>query len=255
VGVLDLPALVIAGEKDLSLGPKQQEQYTMPHLRRGVLKTVASCSHLVPMECPPVMAQSLREFLGGLELVPAEYRAFIASERVSPRTREVLEQRMLGPVEVSGVLTDEQAATLRAMLARVVPQEERAIDLAGYVTARLASGKGDGWRFAVLPEDCEAYREGLDGLAAKGFVGLDPDGQDEVLREIAAEKDSAAARWFEEVRGDAVSAYMSHPATLARIGYSGIGVGGAETNYKGFVTIGPNEREDWEPLAAGERAG
>ena len=64
VGVLDLPALVIAGEKDLSLGPKQQEQYTMPHLRRGVLKTVANCSHLVPMECPPVMAQSLREFLG-----------------------------------------------------------------------------------------------------------------------------------------------------------------------------------------------
>jgi hypothetical protein len=42
---------------------------------------------------------------------------------------------------------------------------------------------------------------------------------------------------------------MAHPAALARIGYSGIGVGGANTPHQGFVSIGPNQREDWEPLA------
>ena len=161
---------------------------------------------------------------------------------------------MKTPAPVPGVLTVEQMATLRAMLARVVPQDEPRLDLAAYVLARLASGKGDGWRYDVLPDDVQAYREGLDRLAAKGFAEQGAAQQDEALQQLAAEPGSAAARWFEEVRGDAVVAYMAHPATMARIGYSGIGVGGAATKYKGFVTIGPNEREDWEPVASGERA-
>jgi len=135
------------------------------------------------------------------------------------------------------------------MLARVIPQGENAIDLGGYVMARLASGKGDGWRYDVLPEDVQAYREGLNRLGSEGFVALDAKAQDAALRKLASQPGSAAARWFEEVRADAVVAYMAHPATLARIGYSGIGVGGAETKDKGFVSIGPNEREDWEPRA------
>jgi hypothetical protein len=74
--------------------------------------------------------------------------------------------------------------------------------------------------------------------------------QDATLKALEAEPGSADARWFEEVRSDAVSAYMAHPATMARLGYSGIGVGGAETKYKGFITLGPNQRETWEPEPA-----
>ena len=257
VGVLDVPAVVLAGEKDLSLGPKQQEELTLKHLRRGRMVTVPGCSHLIPMECPAVMASTLRDFLGEIEaldakapIVPAEYFQFIESERVSPRTREVLEARMKGAAPSPGVLSVEQMATLRSMLARVIPQHEPALDLASYVLERLASGKGDGWRYQVLPTDLEAYRQGLDQLAWQGFAKLDGDAQDAVLRQLGAQPGSAAARWFEEVRSDAVSAYMAHPATLARLGYSGIGVGGAATEYKGYVTLGPNEREEWEPVAA-----
>jgi pimeloyl-ACP methyl ester carboxylesterase len=256
VGVVDLPALVIAGEKDLSLGPDQQREVTMPHLSRSALKVVGNCSHLVPMEKPEEMAAMLRDFLAALSppTVPAEYTTLIASERVSPKTREVLEQRMAGPAPTTGILNAGQTATLRAMLARVIPQETNAIDLTGYILARLASGKGDGWRYAVLPEDLQAYREGLDQLAAQNFASLDVETQDAVLQQLAAEPGSPAARWFEEVRGDAVVAYMAHPATLARLGYSGIGVGGANTEYKGFATLGPNQREAWEPLPAGDSA-
>ena len=39
-----------------------------------------------------------------------------------------------------------------------------------------------------------------------------------------------------------------HPATLARWGYSGFGVGGAYTRFRGFVEVGVNSREAWEPL-------
>ena len=158
---------------------------------------------------------------------------------------------MAGPEPADGLLTETQIETLRALLARVIPQEGGPrIDLAGYVMARLKSGKGDGWRYAVLPEDVQAYRTGLDRLAEQGFAGLDNGQQDKMLTELSAQKSSAAGRWFEGVRGDAVAAYVSHPATLARIGYSGIGVGGAETPFKGYVNLGINEPESWEPVAA-----
>ena len=62
VGILRLPALVLAGEKDLSLGPDQQRECTMPHLPLGELCVVANCSHLIPMEQPAVMAAALHAF-------------------------------------------------------------------------------------------------------------------------------------------------------------------------------------------------
>ena len=185
-------------------------------------------------------------------IVPAEYLEFMASERVSAKTREVLEARMLVPVSADGVLTDPQIVTLRAMLARVIPQEEPSLDLLAYLLDRLEKGKGDGWRYDVLPNDLQAYREGLDRLGASGFAEADAERQDALLAALAA-GELVGARWFEEVRGDATVAYVAHPATLARLGYSGIGVGGAETTHKGFVTLGPNQREDWEPLPAVEK--
>jgi pimeloyl-ACP methyl ester carboxylesterase len=255
VGVLDLPAVVLAGEKDLSLGPKQQIELTLRHLRCGKLVTVPGCSHLIPMECPAVMASTLRDFLAEIDKpqlqVPTAYQAFIDGGRVSPKTREVLNARRKPPASIHNLFTNEQVSTLRAMLDRVIPQSEPALDLTGYIMERLATGRGDGWRYDVLPPDVEAYREGLDRLAWQGFGKMNVEAQDQVLRQLSSQPSSAAARWFEEVRGDAVSAYMAHPATMARIGYSGIGVGGAHTPFQGYITLGPNEREDWEPLASG----
>ena len=204
VGVLTVPALVVAGEKDASLGPKQQREVTLPHLGKGKIKVVKGCSHLVPMERPEAMAEMLREFVEGLPVakVPEEYERFLFGDRVSARTQEVLRRRMDGPPVSEGVLNAAQQRTLRAMLARVVPQVRgEEIDLVGFVVARLASGKGDGWRYDVLPEDAQAYREGLDRLVEKGFEEMDVEHQDTVLSKLAAKKGSVDARWFEEVRG------------------------------------------------------
>ena len=252
VGTLDLPAMVVAGEKDKSLGPDKQREYTLPHLSRGEMTVVAGCSHLVPLERPAEMAEILRTFVAGLGAVgkvsvPPAYAAFLAGDRLSAKTREVVEKRMAGP-DKAEVLTAAQKTTLKAVFARIIPQvTEEPIDLAGFVEAQLASGKGDGWRYAVLPEDLAAYRKGLDDLAAQGFDGMSPEAQDAALEALGAEKKSAAARWFEELRGDATAAYMAHPATLARAGYSGFGVGGANTPHQGFVSLGIGEVEAWEP--------
>ena len=254
VGVLSLPVVVAVGGTDASLGTAQQREVTLPHFSQGRLVTLAGCSHLIPMERPKETAELLQEFVAelGKPFMPAEYREFLAGKRVSQPTREVLEKRMAGPVYPGGLLTVLQEQTLRALLSCVVPQGPGpGVDLAGTVMARLATGRGDGWRYDALPPDAQAYREGLDQLAREGFVDLSADEQEKILAGLAAAKGTPGAMWFEEVRCDAVTAYVAHPATLARIGYGGIGVGGAKTKYKGFVELNPNTREDWEPVAAG----
>ena len=254
VGTLGLPVLVVAGELDRSLGPDQQKAVTLPHLRNAHLAIVAGCSHLIPMERPEQMAALLRQFTLDLmntssqPTIPTEYLDLIASDRLSSQTRAVLEARMHGPEQATGFLTSEQERTLRAAAARIIPQTAaNVIDLAGFVIATLASGKGNGWRYAVLPADLTAYRQGLDRLATHAFADLPAEKQDACLRELDNTPGSPEARWFEDLRGDLTDAYMAHPATLARVGYSGIGVGGAHTPHQGFVLLGPNQREAWEP--------
>ena len=45
--------------------------------------------------------------------------------------------------------------------------------------------------------------------------------------------------------------YVAHPATLARMGYSGVANGGDGARKQGFVLLGAGEREPWEPEARG----
>ena len=258
VGSIMVPTLFVVGEEDSSLGLAVQREMSLPRFSSARIQVVPECGHLVPLERPLELATILREFLAQIA-VPARYLEFIHSERVSAKTREVLLER-LGPRKASNSFNPHQIATLRAVVARVLPQPELgAIDLTGFIVERLESGQGDGWRYAVLPPDCEAYyaslRE-LDELAVLlhelPFTALTEDGQDAILHQIATRGPVEAPhlfRWFEDVRADAAQAWMAHPRTLARIGYSGIGIGGATTPEAGFVTLGPGAVEPWEPEA------
>ena len=252
VGVLDLPAHILAGERDTALGPDAQRRFTLTHLGHGQLTVVPGASHLIPLERPDLVASLLQDFVRSLDPVPTPvpptYLSFIAGDRLSTRTREVVTDRLAGPEPSNSILDAQQQRTLRDALDRILPQSPgHAVDLAGYILARLASGRGDGWRYAVLPPDLEAYRQALDQLAQQGFETLEPTAQDALLQALSTVKNSPEARWFEDLRSDAVEAYVAHPATLARLGYSGLGVGGATTPHRGFVDLEPNSREAWEP--------
>ena len=59
--------------------------------------------------------------------------------------------------------------------------------------------------------------------------------------------------WFEDLRAELVRRHVAYPATLAAMGYSGIGIGG-DTAPQGFAMVGTDEREPWEPLPAGDAA-
>jgi len=63
VGVLQTPALVIAGEDDLHLGPEGQSKFTLPHYAEVRLVTLPGAKHLLPYEQPDEIARLIAEHI------------------------------------------------------------------------------------------------------------------------------------------------------------------------------------------------
>ncbi|MGO1303701.1 MAG: alpha/beta hydrolase, partial [Sphingomonas parapaucimobilis] len=120
-------------------------------------------------------------------------------------------------------------------------------------------GPGDGWRFADLPPDPEAWRQGLltlDTLTG-GFTALDHQARSEWLDRIAAGGQDAAvdtgplspkqmALWFQDVRAEVVRQWAALPSTMAAIGYDGFAVGGDGPRNQGYRRTGANDVEAWQ---------
>lgn len=186
------------------------------------------------------------------------YQALIDSDRVSPQTRTILEAR--GQYDdrhyQPSLFNSEQLQTVRALADRIVPQKAEGvsrIDFAARLDRQLASGEGDGWRYASLPKDGSAYIAGLallDEMAKKlsgtPFHRLTSEAQDALINGCAAGRMSSAQfdlkKWFEDLRADLTKLYVSHPATLARMNYSGIA-----DDPNGFVQLGVGKLDAWEP--------
>jgi pimeloyl-ACP methyl ester carboxylesterase len=269
IGTLSIPALVVSGAEDGDLGPEAQAALTLPHLARHRHEVALGAGHLLPLERPQALAALIRDFLAAPpqaaetpELPPA-FAALMASDRVNSRLRATLRERMREP-DGPFCLSPEARATLTACLDRVLPQDGAGrIDLARRIDARLASGTGDGWRYASLPPDAEAYARALRTLGAaareahgRPFADLDGADQDALLDRAASGRLPAISEgiapelmtcWFEELRGEAVRTWLAHPAGLAAIGFTGIGAGGDDAeSLPGYRLTGLNAREPWE---------
>lgn len=61
IGVLQTPALIIAGEDDPELGPQGQRRYTMPHYAHSRLVSLPGAKHLLPYERPDDVARLILE--------------------------------------------------------------------------------------------------------------------------------------------------------------------------------------------------
>jgi gluconate 2-dehydrogenase gamma chain len=164
-------------------------------------------------------------------------QALLATDLVTPQTRRVLAERLKRrPIDCTPVLDPPELATLGAVCARLVPQPDRAqpIDLAAAVHDRLARNEGNGWRYAAMPSDLEAYRLGLRGLdelaytiGGTAFVDLEAQRQDALLRAVQlgevgeSWRALPAALFFEELLAEVVECYYSHPLAQDEIGYAG----------------------------------
>jgi pimeloyl-ACP methyl ester carboxylesterase len=280
IGTLPLPALVLAGADDADLGPEAQRRLNLPHYARAELVVLPGAKHLLPLEAGAEVAALIRRFVaaGAAEApaVPAGYLALIRSDRTAAKLRDGLLARALpdDPAAAPRLLGAAALAVLRAVMDRVVPQQGPGrIDLAARVEEMLATGQGDGWRFAALPGDAVAFAlalHRLDHLAvdegAAGFTVLSPARQDALLHRVAEgtlpddlpEQGLDAAQmkmWFSDLRAAAAKLYVGHPATLARMGYSGIASGGDGPRKSGFQAFGEGVLEDWEPRTGAAGAG
>lgn len=59
---VDVPVVVLAGERDAVEPPKVFRDHLLPHLAHARLTTVPGAGHLLPLEAPDAVATALREF-------------------------------------------------------------------------------------------------------------------------------------------------------------------------------------------------
>ena len=179
------------------------------------------------------------------------------ASRTSNATRRVLQERA-EPGPYTPFLSDEHMAMLRALLETILPQDAvgTGVDIAEAIDRRLAAGENAGFRYAVLPPDGEAYRQGLTVLyqmleqtPMKTFARMPVPAREGYLRCVAnGDVDGPAqfplSTFLRTVRNDAVRFWMAHPATMRAMGYFGFADGA--TGNEGWRSIGPNTAAPFE---------
>lgn len=197
------------------------------------------------------------------ELAPSPYpagfvRALIASDHVTAPTRHALQSRLHPELDPRCRFFAENDLTiLHAICARLVPQNDllNPVDIAGFIDRRLASAAGDGWRYAGMPPDAEAWTTGMSAIEAtsharfsRSFVALGDEHQDQVLGCIQS-GDAPSEIWgridpatfFEAMLVWTVEAFYAHPTAQEDIGYAGMADG------PGWSPIGLDQLSAREP--------
>jgi hypothetical protein len=175
-------------------------------------------------------------------------------------TRAVINRRLAIPREPR-FLTQQNWETLNAVCARIMPQPFRrpAIPLAAYVDAKLFENRLDGYRYAALPEQGEAWRRGLTALEQEAtdmhggpFHTLPAETQDALLLRMQ-QGNLRSAVWAgmpsdlffaHRVLPDITHAYYAHPAAWSEIGFGG------PASPRGYVRMQLDRRDPWEAVEA-----
>ena len=183
------------------------------------------------------------------------YLHLIESERTSGPTRKALLGRAAQEFPNAPLVIDRDLyRTLQAVVGRLLPQTERTefIDLAAWLDYNLFHGAGNGWRYSDMPNDRASLQAGLRLLNASAlaihrqpFADLSGAQMDDLLGRVQRQDlrwpALNAQRWFEELLTDATELFVSHPHTLADVGFSGIAI------LPKWEHVGLNDAEPWEP--------
>lgn len=167
-------------------------------------------------------------------------------------TRRVIDKRLQppGPMEF---FTVHEARTVRELVTALLDQsddEHERIPVTNMIDARLAADKTDGWRYADLPEDREAWRQSLAALDADShgrfgapFADVTRDRREALLQDVLE-----ADRWqgfpvtelWSLWTRYACSAFYSHPSAWNEIGFGG------PAYPRGYKNLGLDAREPFE---------
>ena len=158
----------------------------------------------------------------------------------------------LGPRQPLVFFTESEEAVLRAFLDVLLDQtSEPRVPVAEMLDARLAEGSTDGWRYAGMPHDPQAWKASLAGLDedagaayGTGFAALPTADQVSVVAAVQ----HATGRWHGMPSAQvwslwtryACTAFYSHPLAWNEIGFSG------PAYPRGYKNAGVGRREPWE---------
>lgn len=170
-------------------------------------------------------------------------------------TAEAVLARVAPPAAVK-FFTHAEESCARALLNLLVGQDEQdrelAVPVLEMVDSRLAAGETDGWRYADMPEDGQAWRDTLaylDGDAYQrcGTSFADAPEADQVVL-VQAVQDLKSADWHGLPAAHvwslwtryACTAFYAHPLAWAEIGFPG------PAYPRGYKNIGVDKLEPFE---------
>lgn len=174
-------------------------------------------------------------------------------------TSELVRKRMQPPGPLR-FFTPAEAQTMLAVVARILPQEDRTADrripILPPIDERLAANRIDGYRYADMPSDQEAYR-----IAARAFEQMALElhnasfhtlpilAQEAILQSVHDAKPKAAKelwsqmnieRFWAALVTDCCTAYYAHPWAWDEIGFGG------PAYPRGYMRLEEGEPEPWE---------
>jgi hypothetical protein len=178
------------------------------------------------------------------------------SQSWNDQTREAIRRR-LDEVPPRRFLSKHQWSLLEAIVARLMPQPDREepVPIVPWIDDMLHNDHGPGYRYADMPPLREAWKKGLDAIAAeahgrhgKSFEELSFKDQDELL--IDVQHNRVESRYWDDLPAggffihhllkETVGIYYSHPFAWSEIGYGG------PASPRGYVRLGFDERDPWE---------
>lgn len=174
-------------------------------------------------------------------------------------TRDVVLERVqhVPPIRF---FTPEEERLMRAVVARVIPQDDRVeatlIPVLNAIDARLFENVGDGYRFEGMPPDQEVFRLGLKGIQAiaQGLFGvqfeeLQPGQQDQALLTMHDGDPPAGQEYWDRISithfwqmlvQDCIEGYYAHPYAWDEIGFGG------PSYPRGYMRLENGQAEPWE---------
>jgi len=172
------------------------------------------------------------------------------------QTREAVRKR-LDQVPERRFLTEEQWSLLEAIAARLVPQPDRAepVPIVPWIDDMLHHNHSPGYRYADQPPMREAWRRGLDAIAAEAlqrhgtsFEKLSPTDQDALLSDVQNNRVDknvwgglpAGGFFLQHLLKQIVGIYYSHPDAWSEIGFGG------PASPRGYARLGFDQRDPWE---------
>jgi hypothetical protein len=203
-----------------------------------------------------------------MDQIQSPYRAYDVLDKWDTpswdhQTRDVIHRR-LSAVPQRRFFSEPEWRTLEAVVARLLPQPERAnpIPITPWIDEKLQRNQGDGFRYDDMPPLDEAWRLGLAGIEQESeqrfghaFPSLASAQQDAVLRAVQQGETTGAIwerlpprRFFATVLlKEVVAEYYSHPDAWSEVGFGG------PASPRGYVRLGLDEQDPWEAQANNSR--